>query len=126
MNHLTFHAWQDDRYIGIRDILTALEDVVAGLQWRVRIDEMASGPGPNRLEKVSPDTWIDTPGLLEVTANDVQVIDGQMSGYQSRESATPKIVVRAVDSTWWDIQSDDDVVAEAVMNRLPNVAPMPQ
>jgi hypothetical protein len=126
MNRLTFQAWQGDRYIGIRDILTALEDVVAGLQWRVRIDEMASGPGPNRLKEVGPDAWLDTSGLLDATANDVQVIDGQLSGYQARESASPHILVRAVDSTWWDIESDDDDVAQAVVNRLPNVVPMPQ
>jgi len=126
MNRLTFRAWQGDRYIGVRDILTALEDAVASLQWRVRIDEMASGPGPNRLQDVSPDAWLDTSGLLDATANDVQVIDGQLSGYQSRESASPHIIVRAVDSTWWDIESDDDDVAQAVVNRLPNVVPMPQ
>jgi len=123
---LTFRAWQGDRYLGLWDILTALEDVVANLQWRVRIDEMAPEPGANRLEEIGHDAWLDTAELLDVAANNVQVIDGQVSGYQSRDSASPHLTIRAVDSTWWDVESADEHVAEAVVDRLPDVEPMPQ
>lgn len=123
---LTFSAWPDDRYIGLRDILTALEDVVADLHWRVRIDEVAPGPGPSRLKDVGPDAWLDTPGLIEAVADDVQIIDGQVFGYRSRDAASASLTIRAVDSTWWDVESADDDVAEAVVNRLPDVEPMPQ
>src|SRR5215472_4560072 len=123
---LTFRAWQGDRYIGLWDIVTALEDVVANLQWRVRIDEMAPTPGPNRLDDVGPEAWLDTQELIGATANDAQVIDGQVSGYRSRSAASPDLTIRAVDSTWWDVESVDDDLAEAVVNRLPNVLPMSQ
>jgi hypothetical protein len=126
VKQVAFRAWQGGRYIGLWDILTALDDVVASLQWRVRIDEMAPGPGSNRLEGIGHEAWIDTATLLDATANDIQVIDGQVSGYRSRDSASPHVTIRAVDSTWWDVESADDDLTEAVVNRLPNVEPIPQ
>jgi hypothetical protein len=123
MTSVTFPAWEDDRYHGLDEILAALDDLVRDLRWRVRIDE-STGPGSNGLETLSPDSWLDTQELLSAT-RDVQLIDGHVSGFRSEDHETPYLTIRAVDSTWWDVESPDDVFAEFITKRHPQARLLP-
>jgi hypothetical protein len=123
MKRVTFKAWHGDHYLSLWDILTELRDVVENLQWRVRIDETAPSPQAERLEAIDHDAWLDTAGLLGIATRDVQVIDGEASGYKTAQSGSPYLTIRAVDSTWWDVESDDEGVTRTVMSRFPDVQP---
>jgi hypothetical protein len=118
---MTFKAWRADRYVSLWDILTALGGSVQQLLWRIRIDEAAPGPDSDQLATLSPDAWVDTPWLLRATAHDVQLIDGQVLGYRGRGSDVPCITIRAVDSTWWDVESEDHAIIEVIMTQFPDV-----
>src|SRR5262252_7321620 len=119
MIRMTFRAWQGDRYVSLWDILTALGGLVDHLRWRIRIDEAAPGPDSDQLVALSTYPWSDTPQLLRAAYHDVQVIGGQVVGYKQQQSEPPYVTIRAVDSTWWDVESEDDEIADLIMNRFP-------
>jgi hypothetical protein len=126
MSGVTWRAWEGDRYVTLGDILTALGDLARDLRWKVRVDDVAPGPGAARLEAVDPDTWLDTPDLIGVAGGeDVQVIDGEVAGYRAEALRAPYLVIRAVDSSWWDVESADDAVADALRSRFSGVEDLP-
>ena len=51
--------------------------------------------------------------------NLLQVIDGEFIGVEV--SSPPWIVVRAVDSSWWEVLSEDAEILKAVRSRFKNV-----
>jgi hypothetical protein len=55
--------------------------------------------------------------LLHLTTPDVQVVDGEVTG--SRDGA-PVVVLRAVDSTTWDVQTVDDADYRSVRRAFPS------
>src|SRR5258708_5728366 len=125
MKGVTLRAWHGDRYLGLRDVLAALGDRTENLQWRLHLEEIAPGPHSPRLEAMNPDAWLDTPTLLGIAEHDVQIIDGELSGYRPGQHDAPYVTIRAADSTWWDVESDDDDLTALVRHRLPDVEEMP-
>src|SRR5579859_7327087 len=103
MTSVTFPSWQDDRYLSLGEILTALGGLIENLQWRVQIEELAPGPGSRRLETIAADARLDTREVLDAFRGGVQVIDGLLSGFKMDEARFPYLTIRAVDSTWWDV-----------------------
>src|SRR5262249_51108103 len=90
-----------------------------GLQsnWTIRRGVEATGDAADRLEKLSDEnsrvTGID---LMEMASHIIQVIDGTFEGYR-KDAVTPWIIIRAVDSTSYDILSDDEEVLKVFKNR---------
>jgi hypothetical protein len=121
MTSVTFRSWQDDHYLSLWEILTALGSLVENLQWRVQIEELAPGPGASRLEAIAADATLDTRELLDASRGDVQVIDGLLSGFKAGEARFPYLTIRAVDSTWWDVDADDEAVARTLRVRFPRI-----
>jgi hypothetical protein len=112
MRGLSFRAWRDGRYVALAEILVLLRPRVLNFSWALRLVEVAPHPMARALESVSPETSLGTLELIHLVSPDVQVIDGEVVG--SVDGASPRIVVRAVDSTSWDIESDDEeIVSEA-------------
>lgn len=51
--------------------------------------------------------------LLRATGRILQVIDGEFAAFDQEEH-TPWVIVRAVDSTWWEVESPDVSVVATV------------
>jgi hypothetical protein len=58
--------------------------------------------------------------LLSGISNLLQVIDGEFRAFEAGRE--PWVTVRAVDSSWWEVESEDDTVLSAIRERFPNVA----
>jgi len=61
---------------------------------------------------------IDSARLLELVHPDVQVVDGEVSAYNPR--GTQVLTVRAVDSTWWDIEAAEPALLNKVLLQFPD------
>ena len=54
-----------------------------------------------------------------------RVIDGELSGYR-HDRPDPWIVLRTVDSTWWDVEGEESDVLETLQCHYPDATPLPE
>ncbi len=52
--------------------------------------------------------------LAKIAESVRQVIWGEFKGYEDKLSATPRVVVVAFDSSWWEIQSEETTFLDRV------------
>jgi hypothetical protein len=71
------------------------------------------GPGP----------WISGPELIAAAGQILQVIDGRFEARSERGAAGPWLVLRAVDSSWWEVYSDDSKVEESLRRAFHDIRP---
>jgi len=62
--------------------------------------------------------------LLAITESDVQLIEGELHGFEDVPER-PWVVVRAVDGAWWDVESTDPRVLYLVKERFPDASELP-
>lgn len=95
------------------DILRLLGPEGEGSDWEVAELECTGSPSADELQRLAEGNGrLSGRTLLQLAAG-TQVIDGVFSGYRGGDAA-PWVRVRAVDSTAFDVESDDD----AVLGRL--------
>jgi hypothetical protein len=121
VKRLTFPAWRGDHYVGLAEILGALGDHLAGASWELRLDEVAPGPEGAALEALAARGRVDTAALIAASGSNGQVIDGELRAFGG-ESGEPFLVLRAVDSTEWDVESADETVNAAVRAAYPSAS----
>lgn len=108
MEGITFRAWNDGRYIPLGEILLVLGSRILRFMWTLRLIEIAPHPRSHALEAVRPESSIGTLELIHLVTPDVQIIEGEVFG--SVDGLSPRVVIRAVDSTSWDIETDDEEI----------------
>ena len=113
---ITFHAWMDERYRTTAEVLSALGD---HLRWRLKVADANSDAD----ELYNPPGEMETARMLEFL-DDVQIIDGVLEGRRPGDEA-PYVLVRAVDSSWWDIESEDPVLLDAARAKFPDAFDQP-
>ena len=116
---LSIPAWRDGHYVSLAELLRVLGRLVSGLSWRVSIVEVAPDATAEELEAVSPSDTLDTSQLLHLSTPDVQIIDGMVSGFDAARLHAPVLVLRAVDSTSWDIEYENDEVTAVLRASYP-------
>ncbi|MEV0733619.1 hypothetical protein [Polymorphospora sp. NPDC050346] len=119
MKCIRLHAWRGSHYIGAAELLTTLGRITAELSWELQIDEVAPGPAGARIEALVRQSRVCTSELILAAFLDGQIIDGELRGYVD-DADEPYIVLRAVDSTDWDIECVDPAVYFAVKTALVN------
>ena len=103
----------------LADVLAALGERVAISRWRARglwytsRDEKDIEP----LERLADGAILEGQELLACLPRVQQIIDGE---FQARiaEAEEPWVIARAVDSSWWEILSDDPAVLAAMRARF--------
>ncbi len=100
------------------DVLGSLGGRVAASQWRIPNLNYISHDDKSipAFEGVGPVRGVELLGALPAL---MQVIDGELVGSEGDEK--PWVVVRAIDSSWWEILSDDPSVISAIRQRFRNV-----
>lgn len=105
----------------LRDILQRLAPRSLGASWKVSAVDAgyrwfdATGPGGDVLE-----TWAQSGSMVEgrqlaAAAQDVrQVIWGEFTGFLQSAPDRTWIIVRAIDSTFYEITTDDETVLQRV------------
>ena len=122
---ITFPVWESGASVGLLDILEVLGHRVRQAFWRVRVEEAAPGSEAQRLYALSSRADL-VPGdeVLELATHGMQLIDAELVGWD-QAATDPWVVIRAVDSTSWDILSIDPAVLERAQQRFAEVAPLP-
>ena len=116
-------AWRCGGYLSLAQLLSMLTYRVRGLEWAVQLNEVAPEPGSAALESLKPDHLLTVDELLSIASPNVQIIDGLIEG-RNRDGRTV-IRIRAVDSTWWDIEADDSSMIKELSDRFPDALPVP-
>lgn len=111
--------------VNLAEILELLGPQLDLTQWEIS-DVECLGTDSDRLHQLA-DTQARVSGetLLQIATNIVQVIDGTFVGYLKDESE-PSIIVRAVDSTAYDVESSDDAILSKLRQRFQNVEDLPE
>jgi hypothetical protein len=126
MRGVTFNAWREGQPVSLHDLMRVLEPFVRGLTWKLRLDEVAPGPWVERLEAIGPEERLTTSEVLRLVTPDVQLIDGALFGYGGPGQEPPSLVLRAVDSTSWDVESASEEVLALVRRAWPDALDIPE
>jgi hypothetical protein len=113
----------------LAEVLAALGDRVATSRWRGRGLFYVSRDEQDieSLERLGVGEDISGVDLLAALPRLLQVIDGEFEA-TSAAGEVPWVIVRAVDSSWWEIRSEEPRILEAlrasfrVVENLPPVA----
>ena len=106
------------------DILNILGPRADNTFWLVEGAE-STGPLSGVLHRLSDlGTKVTTARLREIASDVIQVIDGVFTGY-SVEKSEPWIIIRAVDSSAYDVETDDNDILSKVQGSFNEVYPIP-
>jgi hypothetical protein len=116
-----------------RVVLTLLGERAVRASWQVaavaRYNDafMVTGDeAADRLEALSESqSRISGALLIQLIHEVVQVIWGEFRGYEEGKDA-PWVVVRAIDSSWCEVETDDEKVLNAVRGTFVDVRAAPQ
>lgn len=114
-------AWRGGRYVQLAELLLVLGKLVVDATWVLRVVEVAPGDGEVSLDTWDPARVLSTFDVLHLFTPDVQLIDGELESTR-RENGEPWLVMRAVDSTTWDIETADPKVARCLEVAYPGLA----
>lgn len=117
---------EDGRFLAfdLKDILYLLGQVALESQWEIsRVESF--GAAASTFDKLSNGKRrIPGQTLLELAEDVTQIIDGRFAGYRPGEKE-PWIIIWAVDSTAYDVQSNDETVLAQIRKRFKQVTDIP-
>lgn len=118
MKH-SMSAWRDDHYISLAEILLCIGKSLTDLQWYVKIHEVAPEPGAEQLEALSPTVPLSIFQLLHLVTPGIQIIDGEITAKD--ESGEQQLLLRAVDSSSWDVETDLEHIVRTLEDSYPEL-----
>jgi hypothetical protein len=109
----------------LAEVLSALGPRVGESRWSSRNLSYVSIDETNidTLDAAAAGGSVAGNDLVKTLPQLLQVIDGELQGF-SQDSA-PWVVIRAVDSSWWEVLSDDPSSLQAIRNRFRVVHDLP-
>lgn len=119
MSGISLKAQRGDAYLSLAELLFVLGRPLLRLHWKARVSEV-SGPEEitSRLTSVAEEEWLGTFDLLHLVTPDVRVVHGEVTGYDANGERI--LTVRAVDSSWWDIETEDPEILETISEVYPD------
>lgn len=111
--------------VDLVDVLRLLGEVVLESRWKLRGVEALGGTAASELQQLSDaQSEIDGRTLIKLAADVDQVVDGEFRGFRDGDSR-PWIVIRAVDSSAYDVLTEDDRIVERIRGRFRAVSEIP-
>jgi hypothetical protein len=83
---------------------------------------MSTWPHSTRPAK-PPGPWVSGEEFLAHAREILQVIDGEFEAVQPGDLSPPWLILRAVDSSWWEVYSDDPDVEAAFRRAFHDIRP---
>jgi hypothetical protein len=123
-------AGRDVLAFDLRDILSALRQQADRAIWRigkVNGEFMVTGDdAADELAKLA-ESGMPVSGrrLRKISRHVVQTIFGEFRGYEYASSTDPWIIVIAYDSTWFEVQSQDEAALDRLKAVFKDVRPVP-
>jgi len=119
MSGISLKAQRGDAYLSLAELLFVLGRPLLKLHWKARVSKVA---GPEevaaRLTSVAEEDWLGTFDLLHLVTPDVRIVDGEVTGYDAQGERI--LNVRAVDSSWWDVETDDPEILQTLSEVYPD------
>ncbi|GEM_PF-1149796 len=121
MKYLSLPAWQGEKPLYLAELILALGCSAADLTWRCRSLEIGPGPETHPLEAAADSgdelTLLE---LLHLATPDVQVIDGEIIGYECQDGQLqPVVTLRAIDSTSWELELPHESDFQRILAAFP-------
>lgn len=105
------------------DILEVIKTDIISSNWLVSPHIECSGEGSEELYRIAEGgTLIDGFQLVKIASKLVQVIDGEFKGYL-HDNQHHWILIRAIDSSFFDVLSTDDKVLEKLTQHFRDIEP---
>ena len=116
---ISIPAWRNKHYISMEKLLLLIGHFYADAKWYVKFHEIAPTPKADALESIDPSQAMTLASLIHRVTPEVQVIDGEIKAIYD---ACPDryLLLRAVDSTSWDIETDSSDVIKMVCSQFPD------
>ena len=110
---------------GLAEVLFALGPRVAESRWLCRDLHYISRDETDidTLDLAAAGGLVEGHDLLSALPRVLQVINGEFEGVS--EDSTPWVIIRAVDSSWWEVLSDDPSALQAIRQRFRVVHGLP-
>jgi hypothetical protein len=117
---LSISAWNNDKYISLEEILRAMEHLVVGFTWWLRVLETAPEPGSEVLNDVNPELPMSYADLLTLVTPNLQIIDGEAIARDEIHNSNKYVIIRAIDSTSWDVETEMNGIVSAILHAYPD------
>ncbi|NES74353.1 MULTISPECIES: hypothetical protein [Okeania] len=111
--------------VNLADILQLLGSKLASTEWEV-LDIECLGTNKNPLHELADTkTRVSGDTLLQIASNVTQIIDGTFLCYPDN-GQEPNIIIRAVDSSAYDVESSDETILTKLQQRFQQVEDLPE
>ncbi|WP_459804352.1 hypothetical protein [Herbidospora sp. RD11066] len=87
------------------------------------MDELLS-PRHREITEAAESFLIRTEQLVAMFGDDAQLIDGELTAHDADGSAVD-LTIRALDSTWWDVETTMQEVLDEVSRLYPDAEALP-
>jgi hypothetical protein len=118
---------EDGRFlvVELKDILDLAGPSAEESEWELAAVECVDGAAADEIHRLA-DCRARVPGrvLLQLAADVKQVIDGVFAGYRQGEPR-PWIIIRAVDSAAFDVESEDPGLLTRLRQHFRSVSDLP-
>ena len=112
--------------VTLEDVLRLLGRRAETSVWKISGVETLENGGKDTLQGMSDSgTPVRGSELLRLASTRPEIIDGTFAGYENDEDE-PWIVIRAVDSSAYDVETNDERLLDQVRKRFQNVADIPK
>jgi len=106
----------------LRDIIRCLGAPAMESYWEIGQVECLGAGADAFYKQARQAARLSGRSLLRLADHVDQVIDGEFRGYRNVADREPWVIVRAVDSSAYDIESDDDAALNMLRRRFKEVA----
>jgi hypothetical protein len=120
---ISIQAWKNGNYVSLADLLRVAGSFLAEKKWYAQVNEVAPEPGADQLEKIDPGESIDFSELLQRASPNTQLVDGEIFAMDGDYRC---LLIRAVDSTSWDIESDEQLFIDTFTKAYPDAIEIPE
>jgi hypothetical protein len=111
--------------LDLKDILWLLGLQAESSEWEISQVEALDGVGAEELHSLADKgTRVSGQELIRLASAVTQIIDGIFRGYQ-KDTSEPWIIIQAVDSSAFDVQSDDNDVIHRIRQQFRDVVDFP-
>ncbi len=111
--------------VNLADILQLFGPKLASTEWEISDIECLGTDSESLHQLADTQTRVSGETLLQIASNITQVIDGTFVGYPDN-APEPNIIVRAVDSSAYDVESSDETILTVLRQRFQQVEDLPE
>jgi hypothetical protein len=124
MDNPEIYVQCNDVDVDLHQVLTAVFAAATGFAWHITAHDW-TGPDEATFGRiVERGAWLTDDELLSIARLNLHLIDAGLTGCDAQRK-TPQVIVRAVNGTWWDVESNDPAILDAIRLYFPTARAFP-